>query len=296
MFPSFSERVTGLDELGFVGDNFVAGTFRPFFKNVKTSTTTQSDFYCNDHFEVFAFCDSKYSSNNVNYISRLCNTFAAAVSKRVRLPACVVFIFEDDLIESVGYKDNGVSCIYGNLLNWLISDVKAIVADQKKKLPKKAIKNEMPVIYWSSLPLHTGFPNKDYVMRVKFNNCLESIIKQHGPDMRVIHFKDHWDLKKVDLVHDGRISVVGKVYYWKALDAVIRFNIGKRHEFLARNLVGKNQSDLRSGDPMLKFFKKHKEDRQQHLDRFHWHRGSQCEDGQHTGSRGNNRFCLPRPT
>ena len=168
---SDDERIPGLDDLWFVGDNYVAGTFRPFFKDIK-ARNEESEFFCKRSFETFGFCDSRYASSNNNYVSRLTNTFSAALSKRKgRLPKYIVFIFEDDLIEAVGYKGPGVSGIYGRKIQYIVDEVEDSISLLKRKLPSKAVRHDEPMIYWAALPLHAQFSNKEYVMRVKFNNC-----------------------------------------------------------------------------------------------------------------------------
>ena len=121
---------------------------------------------------------------------------------------------------------------------------------------------------------------------------MESIIKQKGDSMRVLKFKEKWDMKKPGLVFNDKVSVDGKLTYWLALDAALEFNIGKRQEYLARQLVNKQKNDMQK-DGMQKFFLRHKETGEKITnDRFHWHKSGQLEDRRHNK---NNKFILPRP-
>ena len=55
---SISESTKGYDEVWFLGDNFVASTFRPAFKKVK-----EYQFFTKKHFEFMAHCGSKFENN-----------------------------------------------------------------------------------------------------------------------------------------------------------------------------------------------------------------------------------------
>ena len=55
-------------------------------------------------------------------------------------------------------------------------------------------------------------------MRIKLNLSMESIVWQK-PNMRVIKLKDAWDSKDSHLVVNDRITEVGMIAYWKAVDA-----------------------------------------------------------------------------
>ena len=57
---NFAEHIAGYDDLWFLGDNFMASTYRCCFKKNK------ENFYVKDTFEIYPFCQSKYENTDSN--------------------------------------------------------------------------------------------------------------------------------------------------------------------------------------------------------------------------------------
>ena len=62
-YPLLVENLEGYDDLWFLGDNFMARCFRQFFKNAP-----ETGKFVKERFEVFAFCNSRYASNELNIL------------------------------------------------------------------------------------------------------------------------------------------------------------------------------------------------------------------------------------
>ena len=132
---------------------------------------------------------------------------------------------------------------------------------------------------------------------------LDSVIKKFD-SMRVLKFKDHWNVEDSNLVNKNgnSLSKKGEFQLWKAMDASVQFNLKKREEFLnrdrrARVAANPSISATNQEDDMYKFFV-----RRITNDQFHWSRsGQRREDSrriiQDSSARKQlgGRFLLPRP-
>ena len=97
----------------FVGDNFTAKSFKGHFK--RNNPTWKH--FIKENYEFAAFCNSVYSSANVNMLARKQNAFASALSseKKEKIPNYVVIVLDDDLISFLNFEDEGVVTLLGNL-------------------------------------------------------------------------------------------------------------------------------------------------------------------------------------
>ena len=274
----------GIEKLWFVGDDFMDETYRPYFKKARV------EFHCKQRFEISKFCNSKRSSNNRFVTSRILNTFISAINAKSVLPRFVVFVIDKEIMEFVEYGGFGVSTLYGTILESLIKKVHATVEKVKSKLPAKAIKQDQPHIYWTPAITHQGF--QDMELRNKYNLCLHSIVKLY-PNMRVIKLKNYWDFNDNNLIlPNGQISAMGKGSIWKSIDDALKFNIEKKEEFAARQLITeiKLKYDMAN---QRRLAEKRQEDQEEDPVQVFFHRQKQREHHWNNTATGN-RFLLPR--
>ena len=233
---NFLKKVRGFDELWFIGDSFIASTYRRNFKKVG-----HDQLYCKRNFEVTAFCSSRFSDSNNNVLSRVVNTAAEAINKNIKLPKFIVVVLDTDLIEYLNYKNYGVSGMLGSWLEYLAKELDNMIRVRLEQLPDKARRSGEPFVYWASLPIHANFGDDNHV-RSKFNVCLDSVVRMYGGTMRVMKLIEHWKKDDSNLVSlTGRITEYGYNRYWRSLDSAIRFNIQKREDFLTRSCQKKKR-------------------------------------------------------
>ena len=90
--------IHGYDELWIMGDNFAVSTYRPGFL-----------FGCPDNsfikanFEFKKFINSRFNSNDRNYLSRLRNTIATAINTEEKLPKVMLVVLDNDIVEDIAY-------------------------------------------------------------------------------------------------------------------------------------------------------------------------------------------------
>ena len=280
----------GFHKLWVIGDNFLAETYRKFFKKAG------SEFYMKDKFEVIPFCSSRFSDKNLNAVSRIINSFIAAVNSKTYLPMYIVIVLDDDLIEYLQYKKYGVSSMYRSWIEHIAKEITNVIDQRKQDLPPAALLDDAPQIYWVEPVNHVNFDADNKQMREKFGACLDSVSKIFS-NMRCLKIRNPWDKNDANLVINNRITKNGLSVYWKTIDASFSFNVKKREEFLIRSKYRairaksvpamkpvQEDANLCASAGIPDFFKRPATNQ----DRFHWRR-------QNSNSAVTPRFLLPRP-
>ena len=279
-----------MKKLWIIGDNFVAETFRPCFLK------QHKNFFIRENFDISVFCGSKYCDKNQNTLSRLQITMAKAINDSVVLPEFIVVVIDKDLIEFLKYENSGVSTMYGEWLEWLLKSFNDMIELRKQQLPTKCKPFEGTQTYWLHLPQHKNFESNSYTARSKFNLCLESIVKLYS-NMRTIKLKYNWFCNDNISVMHNRYTAEGKINFWTALDSTLRFNIQKKREFMAKELVKSAISEKKTPnkacnpEEITSFFGKKRKNK------FYWSKDTVDEDKPRKVINENrfNRFILPKP-
>ena len=274
---------------------------------------------CKENFDCPVFCSSKYENSNSNLLSRLVNSFAFGLNSKPFPPTAIIVILHDDMIQYLNYEKYGISSMYGDMLDWVATQLEEIINTRINQLPVKAKLQFLPQFYWLTTPFHVSWDNIQ--TRLKYNNTLELVMKLYD-NMRVIKFKDNWDVKDKDLVQFSSLSVKGFRQFWLAMDVSVKFNLQKCKEYLIVEQYKKLIADRNSAktprktdsklqeedtdeerndsaqkkhrrqnkmlgqqDPMQKIFRRHNK-QGRNGSRSHWQR---------TNNKFN-RFALPKPS
>ena len=160
----------GLESVWFLGDNFVAKSYRKHVKN------SNHGFYCKGAFEVGAHCNSRYSCTNTNILSHIHSAFATALNKADYLPTYVVVVLDTDLLEALDFKSTSFSELVGPWLEWLAGQFLQLLQQKKNFLPNKCLRPIDTLFYWSVTPQHRHFDKLENGMRDRFNACLNSMV------------------------------------------------------------------------------------------------------------------------
>ena len=191
----FVDKIVGLEEVWFLGDNFAATTYCKYFLNKSTSYELAAgiefeDFICKN-FEFNMFCNSCFISSMKNMLTRIQNTMVGAINKHISLPKYLLVVLDDDIITYLDYKGVGASELLDNWIQWIMSELESLIQKRKDQLPLKAKKEGHPFIYWSMAPTHKNFSSQRNDLRKKMNFCLESILKGKS-GMRILKLKE-WE-------------------------------------------------------------------------------------------------------
>ena len=189
-----------------------------------------------DQFQFGTYCKDKYTSSDVNILSRVMNSIVKAINNR-RLPQAIIIFWENDFIDALEVLDTKVTIaasLYGSWLEWMCERLDQLLADVNGKLPEKSRRQDGTAIYWVASPSHKNYSDEKRVQIAKFNNCLNSVVKLYD-SMRIIKLKEKWDLDNADLVNrKGILTELGVANIYESLDASVKYNLGKRMVYLAK--------------------------------------------------------------
>ena len=205
----------------------MARTYRAGFKKLEEEDRR---YFVKSNFEFHAYCGSRYENSEQNILLRMDKALMKAINMRVRLPKFIIVVPDDDIITFAKFEGQGAANLLGKYLDSLINNVQRIVEARHEQLPSKAMKVDYPIVYWVAAPKHVNFGVLENDLRVKFNLCMESIVKQKEL-MRVIKIKEIWQQDDVNLVNqDGVFTLDGAIDYWAGVDAAIKYNATKWEE------------------------------------------------------------------
>ena len=311
-FRLIADDIKGIAKVWILGDNFLAETYRKFFKK-----NNSSEFYLKQQFEVVPFCSSKYSERNSNTLSRIVNSFMQALNSKFHLPQYIVVLLDDDLIEQLQYRKIGAASLLGPWIEYLADLINSSLQTRREQLLPKARLPDKTQVYWVELVNHENFDYINQQICEVFGQCIEANCKLYD-NMRILKIRDFWDKKDDNLVLNDKCTKTGLSVYWKSLDASFKFNIKKRDDYLVREkfrsmrsrtsdcvsresakrpfpdgkrarpdrsdfAMTQDQEDLPfDHSDMLDFFRSHWNS---DFDRFRWRRASSQND----------RFLLPKP-
>ena len=238
----FAEDIMGLDALWFIGDNFMAETYRKYFRK-----NDDYHWFVKENFEVTGFCSSKYSDSNSNMLSRIVNSYAYALNeiKLFKLPKFIVVVLDDDLIQYLGFVGKGTTRCYGEWLEYIVKNMLDMTKIRLASLPKKAVKAGYPQLYFVILPHHALFT--DNKARTRVTNAMEIVCKEFT-EVRIIRMKEirNYDDKTLVDSH-GYLTHQGIQTYWYSVDSAVAFNAKKREWFLAKSICEAHKSDTIRG-------------------------------------------------
>ena len=112
----FADKLKGYDNLWFLGDNFVAHTYRTGYKDVDKK---EGEYFTEKFFNVHAYCSSRYDNNETNMLKQIANSFVQAMAENSYLPRFLVMVFDDDIIDFTDFDQKGVSTLFGKFIDFL---------------------------------------------------------------------------------------------------------------------------------------------------------------------------------
>ena len=156
-------------------------------------------------------------------------------NKQGFLPKYYLFVLYDDLITYLDYcHEDGLATLLGTWVEWLANEPEKLIKTRRDEVPDKSKKLPTPFLYWVAAPTHSFFSKERKSLHIKFNLCLESVIRTKD-NMRIIKLKEYWNTKDSNLVINDRMTELGLTSYWCAVDASFRFNVQKHEIFVAKD-------------------------------------------------------------
>ena len=134
----------------------------------------EENWYLKQQFCVKTFASTSLDLNR-STLGRIHNQLVKAINQEIILPKAIVIILDNDLILATKYTGFGTSDIYGRIIHWLSNQFAKLVAIQKDRLPKKALKPDYPTFIWMAPPTNVRFPDNE--SRIKMAKSIKNVIK-----------------------------------------------------------------------------------------------------------------------
>ena len=142
------------------------------------------------------------------------------------LPKLIVVVPEDSLINAVNNKSIkfGISEYYGQVIEYLMTEMTDTIDEFKSLLPAKMKKNRpgWPFILWMAPSLHTSYEEHDHLMRRKFTKCLEKIAR-NNKNTAALRLKNSWDKQDKSLFDGSKFTPAGWNAYWQSMDQAVKY-------------------------------------------------------------------------
>ena len=198
--------------------------------------------FMNNYFGTSILADTN-KENNPSPVGRMVNCFINKFNETKRLPKWVVLLLEDDLIESIAYKQYGTSEMYGHILDYMMTAFSKATKKVNDALPLRSTKFCYPHFLWMEPTLHTNHQN--ITLRTKFIRSLHVVAQMHD-EMISLPVRHPWNQNDTNLYNwlQQSLSANGYATLWKALDATINFvdtKLMRNHGLYLKNIFQKSK-------------------------------------------------------
>ena len=107
-----------------------------------------------------------------NILSRILAQLAKAIMENVIFPKAIVIVLDDDMIRALKPTECGATILFDRIIKWLFREIDGMISTRKDQLPKRAVKEGYPKLYWVEAPQHKNFTNN--LLRRKLNSVVQS--------------------------------------------------------------------------------------------------------------------------
>ena len=178
----FSDDVTALQDIWFIGDDFLRVVYDSLKKLRSTAIIEKRNQpYLYMFFNVHGFFQKKWSA--VKGLARILNSFTEALNTKPRLPKYVIIVPEKDLIRDINFFGFGASDVFSAAIIWLATEMETKVRRRTMQLLEKkpgALSIDTPKFIWVKVLKrpYNSLQEFNHIMalRNRFNNALESTL------------------------------------------------------------------------------------------------------------------------
>ena len=138
MFILISEPLRGLEELWFIGDKFMDRSYTQNYKVMKNANNS-AKWYTPEHYEMYDYATTRYSSLIRNILVRLKALVNKAIKERTYLPKAIVFVLDEVVI-----KQSNIPLVearegdYSTVVKYLMEQTHRLITSHASKLPAKS--------------------------------------------------------------------------------------------------------------------------------------------------------------
>ena len=228
IYFAIAGKITAVETIWIIGEDFVEGSARRCF-----TQKNDEEFFTHTKFDIKVFASKSFNSHFLTTVARIRNNLAMALLNVVTPMPKIIFIMpEDDIIKEIRTsKDEtlqylvhtqdvtGLTHVLGRNIEWLLHEVRKLLAAHNDALPKKAQKNCNVV--WVLPSRHMNYAND--LMREILGNCIESIVEIHNERNFALSLKQNWDQYDPSIYFSDsqRYSNEGLNRLWRAFDRTV---------------------------------------------------------------------------
>ena len=228
IYYSFAEDIKALRDIWLVGDAFMRTLWPTILATKNRSAKNKSNHrpYLVEFFNVIPGFPSANSCKSTS--ARIANQVTELLNENDWLPKYIVIMPDKNIIEYVKFGGFGCKVIFENTLEWISKaieeDVELRCEDLKFKNPGACLHDDQPIILWVKMPScpYIRNTNKGYVFAqcTTFNKIMEVTVKRFK-NARCVQVEFPED-KMPYFNLTGYLNGVGKSYFWRELNRIIR--------------------------------------------------------------------------
>ena len=245
-----SDTVTAMEDVWFVGDNFLRDIFHTFVEMQQYAIRKRKNPpYLYSFYNVFGYFQSKLSC--VKGITRIYNAFLKGMNARKKLPRFIVFVMDKDLIANANYFGFGASLVLERIFEWLMKKVNANIQRRKADLfnikPGALALTSTKVIWVRMIKRPYGSIwefDKVFALCNRCNNAIENVLACANPQQYILSIK----VDENDFHLNGELNDQGLKSFWNEIDTCLQLFDHDKINLKPKKQVDK---DRRSVVPML---------------------------------------------
>lgn len=185
-------------------------------KTAYVSDNTMPRLFIHDYFDVIAHHEDK---ENGNFLKQICNNLAQLMKSNTKLPAQIIIILNNDILEDTAFSVTQLP----HVISRLLSEIQRMIGQRIKQLPDRCLKPNEPTVHLLKfLPRASNSPNSNLFKstRRKLNNLIPDITCRYG-----FGFINAYEINTTSALQfnsDGKkLSPSGVIQLWESISHTI---------------------------------------------------------------------------
>ena len=190
-----------MNDLWIIGERFVEEIYNTFTgMKIEAQSSRMPIPYTFDNYNVSCHFASS-TSLITDVLARYVNAVITALNETNKLPRVIIFIPDMDLIDFIDFNDAGTRFVFGEAINWIISQILRAIESKKDHLRIRVgpVTAGEPKIIWIKA-ISRFFASTDNLIQInKFNGMLEDHLADRA---------NHFIMDVSQVMHDHNLYTV----------------------------------------------------------------------------------------
>ena len=187
----FSEPVNSINNVWFIGDEFLERTFGKYFQS-----PTFENGYMRENYSSTIFAGLE--KWNKSYLGRVCNALVKGINNhKCVLPKYIILVTDNELIKAVNYTGYAYNNVYIRVLQWFARQCDKIIKAAREHLLYKVKRRFEPQIISIAVPKHHGL--YDNARRIQMNEAMMQVSEEFQ-DIKILKPIKGWDQSDIELI------------------------------------------------------------------------------------------------